>query len=88
MGADGLLKELAGAAALVQAQIAAGLSENDVKEMLARSFEARIDAHPPLQGADKSQLTTEITSGPWNAEQKNASNSCPWHWINEVQGQC
>ena len=70
MGADGLLKELAGAAALVQAQIAAGLSENDVKEMLARSFEARIDAHPPLQGADKSQLTTEITSGPWNAEQK------------------
>ena len=47
MGADGLLKELAGAAALVQAQIAAGLSEHDVKEMLARSFEARIDAHPP-----------------------------------------
>lgn len=70
MGADSLMKELSGAAALLNAQTDAGMNENDVKEMMARSFEARIDAHPTLSAIDKSNLTSEITRGPWNAEQK------------------
>ena len=70
MGADSLMEELSGASALLQAQTDAGMNANDVKEMMARSFEARIDAHPTLSASDKSNLTSEITRGPWNAEQK------------------
>lgn len=70
MGADSLMKELSGASTLLSAQADAGMNENDVKEMMARSFEARIDAHPTLSASDKSNLTSEITRGPWNAEQK------------------
>ena len=70
MGADSLMHELAGASALLQAQTDAGMNETDVKEMMARSFEARIDAHPALSACDKSNLTSEINRGPWNAEQK------------------
>ena len=64
------MKELSGATVLLQAQTDAGMNENDVKEMMARSFEARIDAHPSLSACDKSNLTSEITRGPWSAEHK------------------
>ena len=70
MGADSLMKELSDATALLKAQTDAGMNENDVKEMMARSFEARIDAYPSLSACDKSSLTSEITRGPWSAEQK------------------
>ena len=39
MGADSLMKELSGATVLLQAQTDAGMNENDVKEMMARSFD-------------------------------------------------
>ena len=39
MGADSLMKELSGASALLHAQTDAGMNENDVKEMMARSFD-------------------------------------------------
>ena len=65
-----ILSELEKACDLITAQLAAGMDEADVKETLARSYEARIAAYPSLRSEQKAALTVAINEGPWSSEQK------------------
>ena len=62
--------EMKGVQNLLDAQVAAGMNEADVKESLCRSWIARITSHPALRDQQKSDLTSAITGGPWDASQK------------------
>ena len=64
------LSELEKACDLIDAQLAAGMDEADVKETLSRSYEARIAAYPSLRSEQKAALTVAINEGPWSSEQK------------------
>jgi len=62
--------ELKGIQGLLDAQVAAGMDEADVKESLCRSWVGRITSHPALRDQQKAALTSAITEGPWDASQK------------------
>ena len=62
--------ELKGIQGLLDAQVAAGMNEADVKESLCRSWIGRITSHPALRDQQKAALTSAITDGPWDTSQK------------------
>ena len=65
-----IASELENAGSLIEVQVAAGMGEADVKEILARSYEARITELPTLRSEQKAKLTSAINGGPWTNEQK------------------
>ena len=65
-----IASELENAGSLIEVQVAAGMGEADVKEILARSYEARITELPTLSSEQKAKLTSAINGGPWTTEQR------------------
>lgn len=65
-----MIAELSSAQSLLEAQVAAGMEESDVKEQMCRSWMSRISCHPALKGSQKSALTSAITAGPWDPHQR------------------
>ena len=65
-----ILSELEKACDLIDALLAAGMDEADVKETLARFYEVRSAAYPSLRSEQKAALTVAINEGPWFSEHK------------------
>lgn len=67
---DAMCNELATVGELLEAQVAAGQSRDDVMECMFRSWLARLATGPTAGSKQKASLTQAITSGPWTAEQR------------------
>jgi hypothetical protein len=73
--------EMKGVQNLLDAQVAAGMNEADVKESLCRSWIARITSHPALRDQQKSDLTSAITGGALGCiSEKVARFNCASQW--------
>jgi len=74
---DALCQELAGVSELVNAQVAAGQSRDDVMEAMFSSFMVRLSAATHVTGSkQKLAVTKAITAGPWSAEHRKDLADC------------
>ena len=68
--AEHLIDELKSVGCLLDAQVKAGMNEDDVKESICRSWVNRIHQQHHLRDHHKAALTAAIGEGPWEPEQR------------------